>query len=104
MRRKTLAFRFPALLASPTATGFRGRAFSLLALASLGALGCKDVGGGPEAKRKPRCVTCGVSVESERIWVEFKCPACSKESIIRCEKCKRLENSYTCKSCGFKGP
>jgi predicted RNA-binding Zn-ribbon protein involved in translation (DUF1610 family) len=55
-------------------------------------------------ERKPRCITCGVSVESERIWVEFKCPGCGKESIIRCEKCKRLENPYTCKGCGFTGP
>lgn len=51
-----------------------------------------------------KCSTCGRSVESERIWVEFRCPACRKETIVRCEKCKRLENPYTCKGCGFKGP
>ena len=44
------------------------------------------------------------SVESDRIWVEFSCPACRKERIIRCEKCKRLENQYTCDKCGFTGP
>jgi predicted RNA-binding Zn-ribbon protein involved in translation (DUF1610 family) len=53
---------------------------------------------------KLRCSTCGISVESEKVWVQFKCPACGKESITRCEKCKRLENSYTCQGCGFVGP
>jgi predicted RNA-binding Zn-ribbon protein involved in translation (DUF1610 family) len=53
---------------------------------------------------KLKCSTCGVSVESEKVWVAFKCPACNKEQITRCEKCKRLENTYTCQSCGFTGP
>ncbi len=53
---------------------------------------------------RPRCTTCGISVESEKIWVEFSCPACGKARIIRCEKCKRLENPYACESCGFTGP
>ena len=61
-----------------------------------------------EAKKEKiarvRCTTCGVSVDSDRIWVEFSCPACHKEKIIRCERCKRLENQYTCESCGFIGP
>jgi predicted RNA-binding Zn-ribbon protein involved in translation (DUF1610 family) len=51
-----------------------------------------------------KCSTCGRSVVSEKLWVEFRCPACRKETIVRCEKCKRLENPYTCKSCGFTGP
>ena len=53
---------------------------------------------------KLRCSTCGMSVESENVWVAFNCPACNKELITRCEKCKRLENSYTCQGCGFVGP
>lgn len=57
-----------------------------------------------EKKARVRCTTCGISVESDRIWVEFSCPACHKENIIRCEKCKRLENQYTCEKCGFTGP
>jgi predicted RNA-binding Zn-ribbon protein involved in translation (DUF1610 family) len=51
-----------------------------------------------------KCSTCGIRVESDRIWVEFACPACGKSRIVRCEKCKRLENPYTCQDCGFKGP
>jgi predicted RNA-binding Zn-ribbon protein involved in translation (DUF1610 family) len=53
---------------------------------------------------KMKCTSCGRSVESERIWVEFRCPACGKATITRCEKCKRLENPYTCPECDFKGP
>ena len=59
---------------------------------------------GKRGTKKLKCSTCGVSVESERVWVAFRCPACGKELITRCEKCKRLENSYTCQSCGFVGP
>ena len=55
-------------------------------------------------KGRLRCSTCGVSVESDNIWVAFRCPACNKETITRCERCKRLENSYTCPGCGFTGP
>jgi predicted RNA-binding Zn-ribbon protein involved in translation (DUF1610 family) len=51
-----------------------------------------------------KCSTCGRSVESESIWVEFPCPSCGKVKIVRCEKCKRLENPYICPSCGFRGP
>ncbi len=50
-----------------------------------------------------KCVSCGRKVETEPVWVEFLCPGCGKESIIRCDKCKRMENPYTCK-CGFTGP
>lgn len=50
-----------------------------------------------------KCASCGKKVEAEPVWVEFKCPGCGKESIIRCDKCKRMENQYTCK-CGFTGP
>jgi predicted RNA-binding Zn-ribbon protein involved in translation (DUF1610 family) len=50
-----------------------------------------------------KCVSCGKKVETEPVWVEFICPGCGKEKIIRCDKCKRMENPYTCK-CGFTGP
>ncbi len=51
-----------------------------------------------------KCTSCGVSVESEDKWVEFDCPGCSKEHIIRCRKCKELQNVYVCSKCGFEGP
>jgi predicted RNA-binding Zn-ribbon protein involved in translation (DUF1610 family) len=51
-----------------------------------------------------KCASCGKRVEAEKYWVEFTCPKCGKEKIIRCEKCKRLENQYKCSKCSFKGP
>jgi predicted RNA-binding Zn-ribbon protein involved in translation (DUF1610 family) len=50
-----------------------------------------------------RCTSCGRRVEADSDWVEFKCPGCRKERILRCDSCKRLENTYKCK-CGFEGP
>jgi hypothetical protein len=57
-----------------------------------------------EKDSKLRCTSCGISVESDDGWVEFTCPECSKERIVRCDKCKKLENSYVCRNCGFTGP
>lgn len=51
-----------------------------------------------------RCTSCGKLVEAEQFWVEFPCPSCGKARVIRCEKCKGMENPYTCPSCAFKGP
>ncbi|MBI4173336.1 MAG: RNA-binding protein [Candidatus Aenigmarchaeota archaeon] len=51
-----------------------------------------------------KCMSCGRKVETEKQWVEFKCPQCTKTSILRCESCKKLENPYECKECGFVGP
>jgi predicted RNA-binding Zn-ribbon protein involved in translation (DUF1610 family) len=51
-----------------------------------------------------RCTSCGVKIEAEDRWVRFSCPKCGKQRIIRCDKCKRLMNSYECKKCGFIGP
>jgi len=51
-----------------------------------------------------KCVSCGKNVEAEDNWVEFPCPQCGKEKILRCEKCKKLAVSYECKKCGFRGP
>lgn len=51
-----------------------------------------------------RCGSCGKRVETESFWAEFPCPACKGEKIIRCERCRRLANSYKCGKCGFEGP
>ena len=51
-----------------------------------------------------KCTSCGVKIEAEDRWVKFSCPKCNKQKIIRCNKCKKLMNSYECKKCGFIGP
>lgn len=51
-----------------------------------------------------KCVSCGKNVDAEQNWVEFDCPACGKEHITRCRKCKEMENTYECPKCGFMGP
>ncbi len=50
-----------------------------------------------------KCTSCGRLVVADKDWVDFKCPACGKERIIRCDSCKRMQNTYRCK-CGFEGP
>ncbi len=56
------------------------------------------------AKPVLSCVSCGRYVESEAKWVAFKCPQCGKADILRCGKCKTVENQYECAECGFIGP
>ncbi len=51
-----------------------------------------------------KCSSCGRRIEAEESWVQFPCPNCGKSKITRCEKCKRVENSYRCESCKFEGP
>ena len=51
-----------------------------------------------------KCISCGKRIESETDWVEFSCPSCGKTTVIRCSKCKILQNSYKCPECGFAGP
>ncbi len=51
-----------------------------------------------------KCNTCGVNVLARANFVQFPCPKCGKETIIRCSNCKISKNKYTCKSCGFTGP
>jgi Zn-ribbon RNA-binding protein len=49
-----------------------------------------------------KCNTCNTAVSSE--YVEFKCPDCGGETIIRCEHCRQTAKKYTCTKCGFIGP
>lgn len=51
-----------------------------------------------------RCTNCGKNIETEDNWVEFPCPKCGKEIIFRCDRCKKLENTYKCSECKFVGP
>ncbi|MFH1586583.1 MAG: zinc finger domain-containing protein [Candidatus Diapherotrites archaeon] len=47
------------------------------------------------------CTTCNKEVTGD--YVEFKCPKCDKEIIIRCGHCRSTSKTYQC-SCGFEGP
>ncbi|MDD5148252.1 MAG: zinc finger domain-containing protein [Candidatus ainarchaeum sp.] len=48
------------------------------------------------------CSTCNREVVSD--YVEFKCPQCGKERIIRCLHCRKTAKTYKCPECGFIGP
>lgn len=49
-----------------------------------------------------KCTSCGK--EAVFKYSEFKCPQCSKETIVRCESCRSLATQYKCGKCGFEGP
>ncbi len=49
------------------------------------------------------CTTCNVNVLAKNNFVQFDCPNCGKERIVRCKTCKNLSNKYVCKSCSFVG-
>ncbi|MDO8646900.1 MAG: zinc finger domain-containing protein [Candidatus Diapherotrites archaeon] len=48
------------------------------------------------------CSSCNIKIGKE--FVEFKCPKCGKETIVRCKNCRSTSKPYTCKTCGFIGP
>ncbi|MBS3108223.1 DUF1610 domain-containing protein [Candidatus Woesearchaeota archaeon] len=56
------------------------------------------------AERSKRCVSCNKEITNDTGSVEFKCPGCNKQVIIRCSQCKKLATKYKCKECGFSGP
>ncbi len=48
-----------------------------------------------------KCTTCGRGSDD---YVEFTCPACSNQKLVRCKTCRENDNKYSCPACGFKGP
>ncbi len=47
------------------------------------------------------CSSCGkLSVE----YVEFKCPGCLQETIVRDMSCREKHTRYKCSKCGTEGP
>jgi predicted RNA-binding Zn-ribbon protein involved in translation (DUF1610 family) len=47
------------------------------------------------------CASCGrLSVE----YVEFKCPGCLEENIVRCYSCREKHTRYRCTKCATEGP
>jgi predicted RNA-binding Zn-ribbon protein involved in translation (DUF1610 family) len=57
-----------------------------------------------EKEKEMNCTSCNMHIHASGNFVKFKCPACSEELIIRCEKCKAAGVKYKCKKCEFVGP
>ncbi len=51
-----------------------------------------------------RCTACKTDVSARANFVEFDCPSCGEEKIVRCKNCKNLSNKYICTKCEFTGP
>jgi predicted RNA-binding Zn-ribbon protein involved in translation (DUF1610 family) len=53
------------------------------------------------SQRGKLCSSCGkLSVE----YVEFKCPGCLQEVIVRDMRCRENHTRYRCSKCGTEGP
>jgi len=50
------------------------------------------------------CTTCRTHVMAKDNFVQFGCPSCGDEKIVRCQSCKNVSNRYVCKKCDFTGP
>ena len=51
-----------------------------------------------------RCSSCKTAIINVQGTVCFTCPKCTKQAIVRCERCRRLAARYTCPECGLEGP
>lgn len=51
-----------------------------------------------------KCNSCKTDITNIKGTARFKCPKCTKQEIVRCEKCRRFAAKYTCPECGFEGP
>ncbi len=51
-----------------------------------------------------KCSSCKTEVTNVQGTARFKCPQCTKQEVIRCERCRRLAAKYTCPECSFEGP
>ncbi len=52
----------------------------------------------------PVCSSCGKTIPPYERAARFLCPNCGEVVIWRCERCRRLANTYKCPKCGFEGP
>ncbi len=55
-------------------------------------------------KDKKICTSCKTNITNIRGSVEFDCPSCGKQKIVRCFKCRELGAKYICPGCNFSGP
>ncbi|MBI2971366.1 MAG: DUF1610 domain-containing protein [Candidatus Aenigmarchaeota archaeon] len=51
-----------------------------------------------------KCTTCHENLMSEENFTKFACPQCLETTTVRCTKCRRKTNLYTCTKCDFEGP
>jgi|TARA_Y100000310_G_C20663985_1_gene806408 predicted RNA-binding Zn-ribbon protein involved in translation (DUF1610 family) len=54
--------------------------------------------------KEQHCSSCKVKISSSLGAVNFECPECGKEKIIRCKKCRVKVIPYVCSNCNFEGP
>ena len=53
----------------------------------------------------PTCSSCSKKISPDDIGaVKFRCPSCGEVVHIRCSRCRQIEITYLCPSCGFEGP
>lgn len=50
------------------------------------------------------CSSCKTKITNQAGVVEFLCPKCAKEKLVRCPKCRKNAVKYTCSQCKFTGP
>jgi len=48
------------------------------------------------------CMTSNREVTDD--FIEFKCPSCGKERIVRSLHSRQTSKPYACPECGFSGP
>lgn len=51
-----------------------------------------------------QCISCKKRITNDAGAVNFPCPNCGEEEIIRCSGCRKLAVRYKCTKCEFEGP
>ncbi len=51
-----------------------------------------------------KCSSCNVDIVNISGSVQFACPNCGEETIVRCADCRKKSIKYHCSKCGFEGP
>ena len=50
------------------------------------------------------CSTSKQNIANDSGSVQFKCPKCSKVTVIRSSHSRQIVSRYECQECGFEGP
>lgn len=54
--------------------------------------------------QKITCTSCKKEITNDKGTVEFNCPSCLKQKIVRCKHCREIAAKFNCPVCGFEGP